>query len=350
MPEMEPTTSVLFAMEGALLVIWFLATALAYNSALAPTPRYAVTGRERLLARLPNVIRPPFSVTAQRSHSTARHWRRFEHRWWGAASAVDKASDRVFAVPALVSWLLLLVAITFLVGSVALQLELVRVLWALPTVLLLLNFSVFASTVALQQRAWRRRVPFEWQFTLLAAVHANIIRQSRRNGAPAEVVEERVMEATRKLERVLRNRYVLPSAGESDALAAHAWAARLQPVLEARARRLMAQDGTPPASWFDDWVDSAVAALVTPGEGVRHDQVEHSTVTAGDPMPRIPLAGLWGLTAAVAAIGLLTSSAAVGVLFTADWKTVGSVTAVVVGAATCANFAVGWFRRTGARA
>lgn len=157
------------------------------------------------------------------------------------------------------------------------------------------------------------------------------------------------MAASRRLETLLRNRYESQPVGASEQLAARAWDVRLRPLEEARAQRRLAPDVTPPAVWFAAWVDAATEAIMTalplPAEGAEGNNVLNTV----DPLPRIPLLGLWGLTFGTAAVGTLTSPAAVHVLATADWKLIGSIVAVIVGVATCVNFSLGWFRPSARR-
>ncbi|WP_139179566.1 MULTISPECIES: hypothetical protein [Curtobacterium] len=177
----------------------------------------------------------------------------------------------------------------------------------------------------------------------------NLIRRSRRDAVEAEVLEKRVMTASRRLERLLRNRFEVQPVGASERIAARTWDVRLLPLLKARAQRLLASDGTPPTAWFTDWVETASALVLTTASLPAEDAVGADSSAVPDPLLRIPLLGLWGLTVATATIGVLSSPVSVGLLATADWKFIGSVVAVVVGAATCVNFAVGWFRRTSGR-
>lgn len=333
--------------EAVLVGLWCPAAALACSLVQPPTIRASTSARERFFARLPTWIRPIGAAVPQLSLLPGRAWQRFERRWWGSARTADAASDRVFALPALLTALLLVVAVVFLVVSVSMGAELVPVYWALPTLLLLLNFSVFASTVAMQQRVRLKRTPFEWQLTLLVGMRARLIRRARRDGTPAEVVEERVMTATRRIERLLRNRYPATSTSASERAAENAWALRLQPLLDFRARRLLAPDSLPPAVWFAEWVDAIAEALQRP---TPLPAVDGATETRpSDPMPRIPVVGLWVITVGIAAVGVLTSPPAVEAFTHADWKVVGSVVAVVVGLATC-NYGIGWYRRSGGSA
>lgn len=342
---MSGAVGALLLFEAVLLTLWFLSIAFAYAIVQPPSVRASRTARERGLARLPQFIRPPGAAVPQRSALPGRAWQQFEQRWWGAARTADAASDRAFALP---SWLaagLLIVAVAFLVDAALTTPDLVRRYWAVPTFLLLLNFSVFATTVALQQRAWLKRAPFEWQLILLVGVHAQLLRSARRSGEPAEMVEERVITASRRIERLLRNRFSTTSTSASERAADSAWVLRLQPLLDARTRRILAPDPSPPAVWFAEWVDTIATALQHPAlPSASAEQTPEAPLPA-DPMPRIPVISLWALTAVVAGAGVLTSPLAASAFTHADWKSVGAVVAVVVGIATCVNYGVSWYRR-----
>lgn len=342
---LAPLITVL-SVDSAVLLIWFGVFLLSFNVGHNPGVRAVPSPWERWLARLrrvlPRVAGPRTPPTTMR----ARWWSRFERRVLADTRTVDDAQDVAFWFPQVLAWALLPLAVVVVLVTASMPGEVARLLWVVPTCVLLLNFTVFVSCLVGRQRIWIQRAPFEWRlYRTVALQHALVLRARRRGERPA-AIEERVSHASRLVERELRHRFPSNITGASEVIAARQWDTHVAELSRARAERLLAAGAGDPLAWFETWLNDAARAVLDPPPV---EPVDTEVVPLPrDDRPKAPLVAMFSIVLGVAAVGILTTPASLGAIARLPWDGAPVVVAVIVGLFTCANIGLGWIRKRGA--
>lgn len=339
---LAPLTTAL-SVEGVVLLIWFASFSLAYNVGHNPTVRAVPSSWELRLAHLrgflPRVAGPRTPETTVQSP----WWRRLEHRAASDARAVDDAQDVTFWFPQLLAWALLPLAAVVVMVTASMPGDVGRLLWVLPTCVLLLNFTVFVATLVGRQRIWTQRATFLWRLYRTAALQHALLTRSRRRGERSAALEERVLHAARMIERELRHRFAGSVTGVSETVAARQWDGQVAELARCRAERLLAADTEPPLAWFENWLNGVGRAVLDP-QPLSSDFAEGAALPRDD-RPRAPLIAMFAIVLVVAGVGVLTTPASLAAIAHFRWDGVPVTVTVLVGLFTCANIGIGWIRK-----
>lgn len=232
-------------------------------------------------------------------------------------------------------------------------------IWWVPCFFCVFNLSAMLLAVALRQRAWTRRVPFDSRLLHAVTDYRSRIgavkAKAGTDAAATRTLEEIVREGARDIERLLRSRYILIDGSASQADAAERWEKQLQPVItESTARLLLPDEATDPVKWFDAWSEE-VASLYLKGPMAAESSSSADTkmLPADPPAYRKPLLIGWLLMLASAA-ALTIAVTAHGILPSMESVDLTKIPAALVAMATLGSLAAGWWnflegrrRRTG---
>ncbi|RKR76313.1 hypothetical protein [Frondihabitans australicus] len=327
------------------LGVWAVTLAVASNVGTFDSVRAIPTRVERTLARLPRLVPFAFGKSLPEARGRTGAFRQLDARVRHATRTVDSGLDAAFALPVLAGWLLLLTGLLLLATAGSL-LGTDASLWLVPAFFLLLDFATLLVALALKQRTWDLRAPFEWRLYLSITVQRDILAQAVAKRRPPEVVEELALRGARQIEHVLRNRFARTAVAESDRAAALTWERLFEPLLESRARRLLSAGETSPSAWFASWTEDACRIVLAPyptsdekRDLLPPERPAHETAL------RVSLSLF-----TIAVLGVAATVFSPTVLTQIPWKDLLGVPAAALALITCLQFFSGTRRRKTDRA
>jgi hypothetical protein len=269
-------------------------------------------------------------------------WELFAQRWSAVADAAHAGNRRWFNAAWWCGGLTAALGMTLLGTSFIGAVTSTRLYWWVPSFLLIGLLSMAVTTVSAQATAWTSRAPFPWRlYRTIAAAEAQIFR-ARLHCEHADTIERFALDGTRDIERVLRHRYGRRLTAISVRTAARAWDEQVEALAAIRAMRLQSGNQTPTLTWFDNYIETVVAATYVAGP-IR----VHGEAPARLPRDRVqlPALALWAITAGLLAVGLVTSPDAATMLKGADWEGIGRGVTIFGGIVAAIATIVGLFRR-----